>query len=357
MASTKIIIGHIVISLFFLFATTQFLVTSLNVSTLCIKEERLALLKVKKDLKDTSNCLSSWVGEDCCNWKGIQCDNQTGNILQLDLQYLHICTTDVYLQSPLGAKINPSLVDLKHLSHLDLRNNDFQGVPIPEFIGSLNMLNYLDLSNANFVGMIPPHLGNLSNLHYLDIPNSFLSLWVRDLSWLSNLSSLQYLGMDFVNITNSPHELFRTVNKMSSLLELHLSSCNLVSLPSSSPFLNIISLSVLDLSGNPFHWSIPSWLFNMSSLIELDLRNSSLIGQAHPMLGRWSLYKLQHLDLSYNYLIGDTSETIEALSCGNQSLKFLNLGSDQLTGKLPHSLGKFNNLYNLDLSNNSVNSH
>ncbi|RHN72172.1 putative non-specific serine/threonine protein kinase [Medicago truncatula] len=95
----------------------------------------------------------------------------------------------------------------------------------------------------------------------------------------------------------------------------------------------------------------------MSSLIELDLCNSSLIGQALPMLSRWNLYKLQQLDLSYNYLTGDTTETIEALSCGNQSLKFLNLGSNQLTGKLPHSLGQFNSLFFLDLSNNSVNSH
>jgi len=357
MASTKIMIGHIVIPLFFLFASTQCEVKSLNVSTLCIKEERIALLNVKKDLNDPYNCLSSWVGKDCCNWIGIQCDNQTGNILKLDLQLNSICITDAFLQSPLGGKINPSLVDLKHLSHLDLSYNDFQGVPIPEFIGSLNMLNYLDLSNANFTGMVPPHLGNLSNLHYLDISNLFLSLWVRDLSWLSTLSSLQYLGMDFVNVTNSSRELFRAVKQMPSLLELYLSSCNLAFLPSSSPFLNITSLSVLDLSGNPFHSSIPAWLFNMSSLIILDLHNSSLTGQFHSMLGRWRFYKLQHLDLSYNYLTGDATETIEALSCGNQSLKFLNLRNNQLTGKLPHSLGQFNNLYNLDLSNNSVNSH
>lgn len=253
MASTRIIFGYYVIALLFLFASTQCVVMSLDVSTLCIKEERVALLNIKKDLNDPSNCLSSWVGKDCCDWIGIQCDNKTGNILKLDLQPLHICTTYIFLQSPLGGKINPSLLDLKHLSHLDLSYNDFKGVPIPEFIGSLNTLNYLDLSHANFSGMVPPHLGNLSNLHHLDVSGPSISwtlsdigllttgLWVRDISWLYTLSSLQYLNMDFVNITDSPRELFRAVNKMPSLLELHLSFCNLAALPPSSPFLNISS--------------------------------------------------------------------------------------------------------------------
>jgi len=117
MASTKIMIGHIVISLFFLFASTQCEVKSLNVSTLCIKEERLALLKVKKDLKDTSNCLSSWVGKDCCNWKGIQFDNQTGHVLKFKLSsFICIRTACRYSLECFGGAINPSLADLKHLS-------------------------------------------------------------------------------------------------------------------------------------------------------------------------------------------------------------------------------------------------
>ncbi|MCH87627.1 LRR receptor-like serine/threonine-protein kinase FLS2-like, partial [Trifolium medium] len=354
MACTKIV-GYYVIPLLLYFASIQCVVASLNVSTLCIKEERVALLKIKKDLNDPSNCLYSWVGKDCCNWIGIQCDNQTGSILQLDLQQSHICT-DVLSVSPLGGKLNPSLVDLKHLSYLDLSFNDFEGVSIPKFIGSLNMLNYLDLSNANFSGVIPTHLGNLSNLHYLDISDPSTTLWVRDIGWLSTLSSLQYLNMNFVNITDTPHALFGAVKMMPSLLELQLSSCNLAALVPSSPFLNITSLSVLDLSENPFNSSIPSWLFNMSSITKLSLYDSSLIGPFPSMLGRSNLYKLQNLDLSYNYLTGDITEMIEAMSCSNQSLEFLDLSNNQLTGKLPHSLGQFENLKDLDLSRNLVNS-
>jgi len=256
--------------------------------------------------------------------------------------------------SPFSSEINPSLVDFKHLSRLDLSYNNFEGSHIPEFIGSLNMLHYLDLSNANFTGTVPPHLGNLSNLHYLGISCSYSLLWVRDFSWLSTLSSLSMGGL---NITSSPHELFRAVNKIPSLLELHLDYCNLASLPPYSPFLNITSLFVLDLSGNPFNSSIPSWLFNMSTLAYLRLSRSSLIGLAPSMLGRWKLCKLQVLDLSSNFITDDIGDIIEAMSCSNQSLKWLDLSYNQLTGKFTHYLGKFNNLYSLDLTKNSVNSY
>ncbi|KAJ1414178.1 Leucine-rich repeat [Sesbania bispinosa] len=321
MRSTKVVFGYFVIPLLFLFVSTPFVVTCLNASsTLCIEEERVALLKI---------------------------------VLKLDLKKSHIClttTTNIFAWSPLSGKINPSLTDLKHLSY-----NNFEGIPIPNFIGSLNMLRYLDLSNANFSGMIPPHLGNLSNLYYLDISHQFTKIWVRDISWLSALSSLQYLHMDFVNITSTPLELFKAVNTISSLLELHLSSCNLGSLPPHFPFSNITSLSVLDLSGNHFNSSIPYWLFNISTLTKLNLYLSSLRGPLPAMPGRWNLCKLQNLDLSNNYyLTGDITEMIEALSCSNQSLEWLYLSDNQLTGRLPHSLDKFNSLFYLDLSNNSL---
>ncbi|CAJ2658757.1 unnamed protein product [Trifolium pratense] len=369
MANTKIF-EYYVIALLFLYTSTQYVVTSLNVSTLCIKEERVALLKVKKDLKDPANCLSSWVGEDCCNWKGIQCDNQTGHVLKLKLRYYQICNKNTISLSlspfssnhhPLSGEINPSITDLKHLSHLDLSYNDFKRIPIPKFIGSLHMLNYLDLSYANFSGMVPNHLVNLSNLHYLDISSSYSSsyssLQVSDFSWLFALSSLRYLSMHNLKFTTLPHELFRAMNKMSSLIELDLSLCNITSLPPSSPFLNITSLSLLDLSDNPFNSSIPSWLFNMSSLTKLDLSYSSLRGFLPSTLGRWKICKLQILHLSHNLITDDIADMIEAMSCSNQSLKILDLGYNQLTGKLSNSLGQFTSLIDLDLRGNSVKSH
>ncbi|KAJ0043794.1 hypothetical protein Pint_17589 [Pistacia integerrima] len=50
----------------------------------CIEEEREALLALKQGLVDESGSLSSWGSEDvkinCCNWRGVQCNNRTGLI-------------------------------------------------------------------------------------------------------------------------------------------------------------------------------------------------------------------------------------------------------------------------------------
>ena len=87
--------------------------------------------------------------------------------------------------------LSPSLLELKYLNYLDLSNNKFQGIPIPNFIGSLNKLSYLNLSYASFAGMIPSHLGNLSNLLYLDLSTFAYPLTppISNLNWLSGLSS------------------------------------------------------------------------------------------------------------------------------------------------------------------------
>ncbi|KAL2336493.1 hypothetical protein Fmac_010939 [Flemingia macrophylla] len=160
--------------------------------------------------------------------------------------------------------------------------------------------------------------------------------------------------MEDVNITNTSHELFQAVNMMSSLLELHLVSCNLRTLPPSFPFENITSLSVFDLSQNPFNSPSPSWLFNMSNLTDLNLYYSSLRGP-FPVLRKGNLCNLQYMDVSYNYLTGDITQMLDTLSsCRNQGLVVLQLSLNHLTGKLPHSIGQFSSLATLYLSSNSL---
>ncbi|MBA0687603.1 hypothetical protein Goari_015121 [Gossypium aridum] len=58
-----------------------------NSNVLCIiVGEGEGLLKLKNDLIDPSNKLSSWVeGGDCCKWIGVFCHNSTGHVNQLHL--------------------------------------------------------------------------------------------------------------------------------------------------------------------------------------------------------------------------------------------------------------------------------
>ena len=127
--------------------------------------ERVALLKFKQGLTDPSHRLSSWVGEDCCKWRGVVCNNRSGHVIKLNLRSLD----DDGTHGKLGGEISHSLLDLKYLNHLDLSMNNFEGTRIPKFIGSLEKLRYLNLSGASFSGPIPPQPGKISKLIYLDI--------------------------------------------------------------------------------------------------------------------------------------------------------------------------------------------
>ncbi|XP_030957452.1 receptor-like protein EIX1 [Quercus lobata] len=246
-----------------------------------------------------------------------------------------------------------SLLELKYLNYLDLSNNNFTGIPFPNFIGSLNKLSYLNLSLSNFGGTIPPQIWNLSNLLYLDL--SLNSLTASNINWLSGLTSLKYLNLNGVNLSEATTDWLQTVNLLPSLLELHLSNCELHYLPQSFPSVNFTSLSVLDLSLNVFNpSSIPQWVFNFTSLTKLGLRQCNLKGSI-PKIAKGNICNLRNLDLSENYnLSGEITEFFQALSeCSNSSLEELYLGINQLIGNIPHSLGNLKRLRVLQLYGNT----
>ncbi|XP_065624107.1 receptor-like protein EIX1 [Quercus suber] len=327
----------------------------------CIDMEREALLKFKEGLDDPSGILSSWVGEDCCDWLGVGCSNRTGNIIKLELNGQHLCdqmtgNTSTECWNLLFAVLSPSLLELKYLNYLDLSNNFFMGIPIPNFIGSLNKLTYLNLSNTFFNGKIPPHLGNLSNLLYLDLSHAFSTNFptASNINWLSGLSSLKYLNLNYVDLSEATTDWLQTVNLLPSLLELHLFQCELHYLPQSFTTVNFTSLSVLDLSFNDFYSSsIPQWVFNFTSLTKLQLISCNLAGSI-PKIAKGDLCKLQTLDLSINNLSGEITEFFQALSeCSNSSLEELYLGDNQVIGNIPHSLGNLKRLRELQLDGNA----
>nr|XP_028946125.1 receptor-like protein EIX2 isoform X1 [Malus domestica]XP_028946126.1 receptor-like protein EIX2 isoform X1 [Malus domestica]XP_028946127.1 receptor-like protein EIX2 isoform X1 [Malus domestica]XP_028946128.1 receptor-like protein EIX2 isoform X1 [Malus domestica]XP_028946129.1 receptor-like protein EIX2 isoform X1 [Malus domestica]XP_028946130.1 receptor-like protein EIX2 isoform X1 [Malus domestica]XP_028946131.1 receptor-like protein EIX2 isoform X1 [Malus domestica]XP_028946132.1 rec len=353
----------------------------------CIDEERQALLVFKQHLVHHSGRLSSWVGHDCCRWEGISCNNNTGHVVKMDLRNPYDYFGDErWINASLGGKINASLLSLKHLNYLDLSQNSFDSNQIPKFFGELKSLQYLNLSYASFGGEIPSSLGNLSSLNFLDLGSNYLSS--RNLNWLSHLSSLKYINLNYVNLNSTGVSWAYDIIMLPSLLKLHLSSCQIESIPlslqsinfrplslqrinltsllvldmsyngiksSSFPswFLNLTNLKTLDLSWNDFSDPFPSEFSNFKSLENLDLSGARLKGQIPKVSGNFC--KLKLLSLSDNNFDGGIEEFWRSLSnCPSNTLESLDLSNCELEGQLPAFLGMFQSLQNLNLGGNNL---
>ncbi|WVZ51098.1 hypothetical protein U9M48_002276, partial [Paspalum notatum var. saurae] len=290
----------------------------------CIPHEREALLAFKQGITgDPAGILDSWKRPDghgeqnCCRWRGVRCSKLTGHVQKLGLGNSNY---GIYSHTALVGQISRSLLALEHMQHLDLSYNNLRGPTghIPEFLGSLKNLVYLNLSGTSFNGSVPLQFGNLIRLQYLDL--SYMgATHSTDVSWLTHLSFLQYLNLDSVNlstIVDWPH----VVNMLPSLKALHLSSCSLSGmLPDSVR--QLASLVILDLSRNSYTGPLPEFIGNLTSLNRLDLSWNNFTG---------------HLPASIRYITG---------------LRILELSHNKLT-RLPPEIGTLSNLTGMYVSHN-----
>ena len=317
----------------------------------CLDSEHEALLKFGEGFSSGTDYFSSWKAEeDCCKWSRVGCDNVTGHVTKLELH-----SRDPF--NILPGETSSSLLNLPYLRHLDLSQNKFSySIPIPEFIGSLHHIEYLNLSNANFHGTIPSNLGNLSHLKSLDLSgNGYSSLRAENLNWVYVLSFLKVLDLSGVDLSNAKDWL-ESINMLSSLVELRLFYCMLHKLPQYVHHVNFTSLKILDLSDNNFNSNIPDWLFKIGhSVLYLNLSRCQLQGLIPDAFG--NMTSLTSLDLSRNDLEGPIPLTLGLFEKESQlnkssSLSELYLSDNQLNGSLEQSLVQLSQLVALDVARN-----
>ncbi|CAL4903267.1 unnamed protein product [Urochloa decumbens] len=354
----------------------------------CIAGERDALLSFKAGItRDPTRRLRSWRGQDCCRWYGVRCRASTGHVVKINLRN-HFFARD-FFDNFIGndhvhwlrGQISSSLLALRHLKHLDLSGNDLGGhKPVPEFVGSLGSLKYLNLSYMNFSGRVPPQLGNLTRLVYLDIGvdyffNAYSSS--SDISWLSGLHSLEHLDMSGVDLSAAV-DWVHSVNALPNLRVLYLYLCGLNSSIPSHLHHNLTVLEQLDLSQNPFGIpAAPNWYWDITSLKSLDISYCELAGPFPDDLGNLTklevlsmrgnnmegmipstlrkLCSLQMVDLGYNNIGGDVTVLIERLpKCSWNSLQELYLEGSNITGTILKPVANLTALNSLYISNNHL---
>ncbi|KAG5409903.1 hypothetical protein IGI04_006222 [Brassica rapa subsp. trilocularis] len=159
----------------------------------CLHHQREALLEFRDEFPIDEFDPNPWnkSSTDCCLWKGITCDDRSGQVISLNL-------VGTFLNG--SFKTNSSLFRLQYLRHLNLSYCDIQG-EIPSSLGNFSRLTLIDLSHNNLVaaktvelgantliGAIPSSLGKLNQLRYLSLAANELTGEIP--SSLGNLSSL-----------------------------------------------------------------------------------------------------------------------------------------------------------------------
>ena len=169
-------------------------------------------------------------------------------------------------------------------------------------------LAYLDFSQNNLTGEIPPALGALTELWVFDLSNNNLR-GILPISLLHNLAHLYTLRLSQNHLNGK------------------LDSFDLSKLP---------SLLIFDGYGNNFEGGLPAGLTEHQELVFLDLQENQLAGSLGNSITSHitGLSKLRVLSMSYNQLNGG----IPAWLWHPPSLQLLDLSNNHFTGHLPASL-------------------
>ncbi|KAB2051230.1 hypothetical protein ES319_A12G042100v1 [Gossypium barbadense] len=226
------------------------------------------------------------------------------------------------------------------LETLNVAMNRLSG-PIPSYLGNITSLKYLSLENNLFSGTIPPEFGKLVNLENLTLSANYLI--GKFPSFLANLSNIKELRISSNNFSGKMPDIFQSWKQLEKL-EIQASGFE-GPIPSSLALLhNLVELRISDLPGEGSKF--PN-LKNMKNMYRLILRSCNISGPIPDYI--WELSGMQILDLSFNNLEGNISDT-ESLT----KTQYMYLTHNSLSGHIPNWLSIRDSRYQIDLSYNNI---
>ncbi|XP_078151013.1 uncharacterized protein LOC144546339 isoform X2 [Carex rostrata] len=398
--------------------------------------DKFALLSLKSLISNSPfGALSSWNDSlHYCQWQGVRCGNRhpdrvtvlslgslslsgrispslanltflkslnlsnnqlTGNI-PIELGHLSRLQVLSLSVNNLAGNIPSTLGNCSNLEFLSLRTNNLQGIipsnlmqckklrvlslgnnflvgSIPPQFGFLELLNVLHLSTNNLTKSIPSTLGNLTHLSGLYLYENNLDGFIP--SSLGQLKALEYLSLGQNNLSGKiPHSIYNLSNIVTLGFGLNQLDGNLPSNLCDA----LHNLQYMYTYANQFSGQIPISISNCSAMIMIDLSYNNFIGTIPYSIGTlqklswfsiennqikatgddWRFFVsltnctfLQVLDLGSNQLQGMLPGSIGNLST---SLKILGLGFNPISGNIPAEIGKLTNLITLELGLTSI---
>jgi len=135
----------------------------------------IAVIHLATGIESSSSSLSA---SPECQWDGVKC--------------IAGVVTELSYEEPLGGFIPEEIGELGGLTYLDIEEANLVGT-IPTTIGNLGSLVFLDLNKNSITGSLPDSLYDLSNLQVLDLDNNLLTGTISsDIGDLQNLSLFKW---------------------------------------------------------------------------------------------------------------------------------------------------------------------
>ncbi|XP_072058336.1 receptor-like protein EIX2 isoform X2 [Arachis hypogaea] len=376
--------NQITIILFCLLSTIIFNSSSLlmcnSMIIHCDEKDENTLLKFKHEVTDPSGVLSSWSSDeekDCCQWRGVHCDNITHRVTELHLPCDTIqsdeildkddekphCLTELHLDDCSLKDINPSLqyANLTSLKVLSLSSNDFSSI-LPSWLFNHSHISYIDLSENYLHGQLPQTLPKFhQSIESLCLYDNDLEGPIPD--WLGQLDQLKALYLCYNNFDGQISTILK--NLPSLLIELLLHSNFLTGTVSQKNFHLFSKLKNLGLGSEylvfdfdtkwipsfqlqilvleNFGPKFPSWIYTQSSLELLSILNSR--ASFEPLEKFWKFAaQLEVLVLQNNSINSDISNVLLDSKVVIMQLNNFSGSVPQVSPKVTHLELSYNNL-------------
>ena len=264
----------------------------------------------------------------------------------------------------LSGRIPESIGALTELTQLGLKNNNLSG-EIPESIGNLTQLTQLSLSKNSLSGAIPDTIGNLKSLWRLDLSYNQLSGTLP--GSLSNLSILEVLlansnnlsgaiPQDICIIYNPNYNFELSGNQFCPPLPYCIDSPNLIgyqncdtSCGSGNTYLNGYCYSQSDLD-------VLQGLIDSANSLNMVMDTDTIAGVQSLELGfqEWQSGRLKTLDCYWDTVSCNLSTDFPVNIINLDSLEYLDIQQNNITGGIPEALPDLTNLKDLNISDNQL---